>query len=105
MRALPDQLTAEEKVKWEQGLRQLWGQIDNNRPETQQHTEAKRKLFEFSKTLTAKLAGALRSAQQAKAARPPSQGQPRQAQGGEGSSVPSGKCPIESFLNQCMPLI
>jgi transcription initiation factor TFIID subunit 12 len=85
MRALPDQFTAEEKVKWEQGLRQLWGQLDKNAADTQPHQEAKRKLFEFSKTLTAKLAAAQRSAQQAGGARPPSQGQPQQAQGGEGS--------------------
>jgi transcription initiation factor TFIID subunit 12 len=85
MRALPDMFTAEEKVKWEQGLKQLWGQIDKNPQDSQQHMEAKRKLFEFSKTLTAKLAGAQRSAQQAGAARPPSQGQPQQTQGGESS--------------------
>jgi transcription initiation factor TFIID subunit 12 len=85
MRVLPDQFTAEEKAKWEQGLRQLWGQIDKNPQESQQHQEAKKKLFEFSKTLTAKLAGAQRTAQQAGAARPPSQGQLQQAQGGEGS--------------------
>jgi transcription initiation factor TFIID subunit 12 len=84
MRALPDMFTAEEKAKWEQGLRQLWGQIEKNPSDSPQHTEAKRKLFEFSKTLTAKLAGAQRSAQQAGAARPPSQGQPQQTQG-EGS--------------------
>jgi transcription initiation factor TFIID subunit 12 len=84
MRALPDMFTAEEKAKWEQGLRQLWGQIDKNPQDSQQHTEAKRKLFEFSKTLTAKLAGAQRSGQQAGTARPPSQGQPQQTQG-EGS--------------------
>ncbi|KAE9369334.1 hypothetical protein N431DRAFT_427508 [Stipitochalara longipes BDJ] len=85
MRALPDMFTAEEKAKWEQGLKQLWGQIDKNPQDSQQHMEAKRKLFEFSKTLTAKLAGAQRSAQQAGAARPASQGQPQQTQGGESS--------------------
>jgi transcription initiation factor TFIID subunit 12 len=88
MRALPDQFTAEEKAKWEQGLRQLWSQIDKNASDTQPHMEAKRKLFEFSKTLTAKLAGAQRSAQAAQQAgggRPPSQGQPQQTQG-EGSA-------------------
>jgi transcription initiation factor TFIID subunit 12 len=85
MRALPEQFTAEEKAKWEQGLRQLWGQIDKNPADSQPHQEAKRKLFEFSKTLTAKLAAAQRTAQQAGSARPPSQGQPQQAQGGEGS--------------------
>ena len=48
MRALPEQFTAEEKAKWEQGLRQLWGQIDKNPADSQPHQEAKRKLFEFS---------------------------------------------------------
>lgn len=85
MRNLPDQFTAEEKAKWEQGLRQLYNQIDKNPPDTPPHQEAKRKLYEFSKTLTAKLAAGQRSAQQPGAARPASQGQSQQAQGGEGS--------------------
>lgn len=55
MRSLPDQFTAQEKEKWENGLRQLWNQVEKNAPDTLQHTDAKRKLYEFSKTLTSKL--------------------------------------------------
>ncbi|RDL33862.1 uncharacterized protein BP5553_08230 [Venustampulla echinocandica] len=88
MRSLPDSFSANEKEKWEQGLRSLWNQVEKNSAETPQHQEAKRKIFEFSKTLTNKLQ-AIRmqqqqNAQQGGAARPQSQPQP--AQGGEGSS-------------------
>ena len=88
MRNLPDAFTAEDKVKWEQGLRQLWAQMDKYQSDTPQHLEAKRKVFEFSKTLTTKIHNARIQAQQqaAAGARPPSQGQPQQqTQGGEGS--------------------
>jgi transcription initiation factor TFIID subunit 12 len=93
MRNLPEQFTQAEKEKWEAGLRALWGSIENNGPETQQHQEAKRKLFEFSKTLTQKLqtfraqaAQAAQAAQQAGGARPASQGQPP-GQGGENNGA------------------
>jgi transcription initiation factor TFIID subunit 12 len=88
MRSLPEQFTQAEKDKWEAGLRALWSSIESNGPETQQHQEAKRKLFEFSKTLTHRLqtfrAQAAQAAQQAGGVRPTSQGQP-QGQGGENS--------------------
>ncbi|KIN00894.1 hypothetical protein OIDMADRAFT_197840 [Oidiodendron maius Zn] len=80
MRNLPEQFTATEKEKWENGLRALWTAIESNGPETPQHQDAKRKLFEFSKTLTHRLqtikAQAAQAAQQAGGARPASQGQP-----------------------------
>jgi transcription initiation factor TFIID subunit 12 len=88
MRNLPDQFSAEDKLKWEQGLRALWGQIEKFGPETPQHQEAKRKLFEFSRTLTTKLHNARVQQQQQQnggsQARPPSQGQPTQS--GESSA-------------------
>lgn len=89
MRSLPDAFAAE-KDKWENGLRQLWNTVENNAPDTQAHQEARRKIFEFSKTLTAKMQ-AYRVQQQAQgqqnaAARPASQGQPQPAQGGESSA-------------------
>jgi transcription initiation factor TFIID subunit 12 len=104
MRSLPEQFSAEEKVKWENGLRQLWAQMEKNPPDSQSHRDAKKKLFDFSKTLTMKLqagrqqAQAAQQAQQAQAqaqqgqegaagvARLPSQGQPPQPQPGESSS-------------------
>ncbi|RDW68035.1 hypothetical protein BP6252_09431 [Coleophoma cylindrospora] len=55
MRTLPEQFSAAEKQKWEQGLRVLWGTVEKNGPETQAHQDAKRKLYEFSKTLTQKI--------------------------------------------------
>lgn len=95
MRQLPDKFTPEEKQKWEQGLKQLYAQIETHPKESPQHQEAKRKLFEFSKTLTNKIqayrmqqaqaqAAAAHQAQQGGEARPQSQGQP-QGQGGESS--------------------
>jgi transcription initiation factor TFIID subunit 12 len=55
MRNLPNSFTAAEKVKWEHGLTQLWAGMEKNPPETPAHQEAKRKLFEFSRTLMQKL--------------------------------------------------
>jgi transcription initiation factor TFIID subunit 12 len=90
MRSLPEQFTQAEKEKWEAGLRALWATIEGNGPDTPQHQEAKRKLFEFSKTLTHRLqtikAQAAQAAQQAGGARPASQGQP-QGQSGESSGA------------------
>ena len=93
MRKLPDNFTQQEKEKWESGLKNLYAQMEKFPPEAQQHQDAKRKLFEFSKTLTQKLqnfarqaqAGQL-AAQQAGAARPGSQGQP-QPQGDQSGSL------------------
>ncbi|CAG8980781.1 hypothetical protein HYALB_00010686 [Hymenoscyphus albidus] len=102
MRNLPDQFTSE-KAKWEHGLRQLWAIHDANAEGTQEHTDAKRKIFEFSKTLTAKMQ-AYRMAQQQKqqaqqaggnggapgGAGAPQQGQGQpQTQAGEGSASSS----------------
>ncbi|TVY14143.1 Transcription initiation factor TFIID subunit 12, partial [Lachnellula arida] len=101
MRGLPDQFSSD-KEKWENGLRQLWNQLGSHGPETQQHQEAKRKIFEFSKTLTAKMQN-FRAQQQQQAqqgggagggigiggsgsARPVSQGQPQPGQAGENSA-------------------
>lgn len=79
MRSLPDHFTPSEKEKWEAGLRALWASIEGNPPDSPQHQEAKRKLFEFSRTLTQRLqtikAQAVQAAQQSGgAARPASQG-------------------------------
>ena len=92
MRQLPDKFTAEEKQKWEQGLRQLYAQIETHPKESPQHQEAKRKLLEFSRTLTNKIqayrmqqaqaAAAAQQAQQGGDGRPQSQGQP-QGHGGD----------------------
>ncbi|RKF73342.1 putative transcription initiation factor tfiid subunit 12 [Golovinomyces cichoracearum] len=68
MRLLPDQFTSEERTKWETGLRTLWTQIEKNTPDTATHMDAKRKLFDFSRTLQSKI----QSAQVQKAAHSPS---------------------------------
>ncbi|KAF4620203.1 hypothetical protein G7Y89_g14617 [Cudoniella acicularis] len=104
MRNLPAAFGAE-KEKWEQGLRALWTACEKNAPDTPQHQEAKRKILEFSKTLTMRMQSyraqqqaAQQQSQQAQAQQPPqpqqsaaarpnSQGQPQPAQGGESSST------------------
>ncbi|KAF8866357.1 hypothetical protein BDZ45DRAFT_668154 [Acephala macrosclerotiorum] len=97
MRQLPGDFSAEDKLKWETGLRQLWSQIEKNGAETQAHQEAKRKLFDFSRTLTIKLQNQRAAAQQAAqqqgqqqggqagVARPPSQGQQQGQEQGDNS--------------------
>ncbi|KAH6721079.1 transcription initiation factor TFIID subunit A-domain-containing protein [Leptodontidium sp. MPI-SDFR-AT-0119] len=120
MRNLPEPFTAEERAKWEQGLRSLWTQMDQNGPETQTHQEAKRKLMDFSRTLATKLQAAKQKAQQqnqqgqgqsgqpgqssqqgqqqqqqAGAPRPPSQGQPQQNQGQGGENNNGGTSPVQ----------
>ena len=90
MRQLPDKFTAEEKQKWEQGLKQLYAQMETHPKESPQHLEAKRKLYDFSKTLQGKIQAyrvqqaQAQAAQQGEDARPQSQGQ-SQGQGAEGS--------------------
>lgn len=96
MRNLPEQF-ANEKAKWENGLRSLWEIHDTHAEGTQQHADAKRKIFDFSKTLTAKMQ-AYRMAQQQKqraqggAAGGSGQGgvPQGQTQGGEGSASGPG---------------
>lgn len=99
MRNLPDQFTQEEKQKWEAGLKNLWMTVEKNGPETQAHQESKRKLFDFSRTLTMKLqnARAQQSQQQAagSSARPPSQGQTLQAQAGENAPASTPQQPSQ----------
>ncbi|TVY39663.1 Transcription initiation factor TFIID subunit [Lachnellula occidentalis] len=100
MRSLPDAFSSD-KEKWENGLRSLWNQLQSHGPETQQHQEAKRKIFEFSKTLTAKMQNYRQQQQQAQQGggagvgvgsggsgppRPVSQGQPQAGQAGENSA-------------------
>lgn len=103
MRSLPDQFSAEEKLKWENGLRQLWSQMEKNPQDSQPHREAKKKLFEFSKTLTMKLSATRQqqaqqlqpSAQgqqgEGNVARPPSQGQPPQGQASSSAQPNTGQ--------------
>lgn len=92
MRDLPPPFTNEEKAKWEAGLRQLWKQITDFAQDSPQHLEAKKKLYEFSRTLHGKIAE-VKAAQMTgqnggqgqqggpSGARP--MGQPQQAQGGD----------------------
>ncbi|PVH87797.1 hypothetical protein DL98DRAFT_509357, partial [Cadophora sp. DSE1049] len=115
MRGLPEPFTAEERAKWEQGLRSLWNQIEQNGADTQPHLEAKRKLMDFSRTLATKLQAAKQKAQQqgqpgqqgqssqlgqqqpqqGGAPRPPSQGQPQQNQGQGGDNSGGGTSPVQ----------
>ncbi|POS87143.1 hypothetical protein EPUL_000540 [Erysiphe pulchra] len=70
MRLLPEQFTNEERTKWEIGLRNLWTQIEKNPPESATYIEAKRKLFDFSRTLQSQIQTRMQ-----KTAQIPSQGQ------------------------------
>jgi transcription initiation factor TFIID subunit 12 len=107
MRQLPDKFTAEEKHKWEQGLRQLYAQIENQPKDSPQAQEAKRKLFDFSKTLHGKIqayrlqqAQAAQQAQQGGGeARPNSQGQP-QGQGESSGQDPNANQPARQKFSQ-----
>ncbi|TAQ86755.1 hypothetical protein B7494_g4916 [Chlorociboria aeruginascens] len=47
--------STEDKEKWKLGLDSLWKTIEKNPPESQAHNDAKRKLYDFSRTLTNKL--------------------------------------------------
>ncbi|KAE8448212.1 hypothetical protein EG329_009642 [Mollisiaceae sp. DMI_Dod_QoI] len=113
MKMLPDSFPNEDKLKWEQGLRSLWSQIEKNDPQSQAHQDAKRKLFEFSRTLTAKLqshrAAAQQAAQQSQqgqssqqnaATRPPSQGQQEQNQAAQGGGENAGSGVSAAQLQQ-----
>ncbi|KAI1634562.1 transcription initiation factor TFIID subunit A-domain-containing protein [Biscogniauxia mediterranea] len=48
-------LTAEEKQRYEDGLRQLWAKVEQNGPETQEHQQAKTKLMDFSRMVLNKV--------------------------------------------------
>jgi transcription initiation factor TFIID subunit 12 len=74
MRALPDQFTADEKKKWEAGLMQLYQQMDRSPPDSQEHREARKKIWAFSDTLRSKIQAKQKSAQG------PSQAPPQGAQ-------------------------
>lgn len=100
MRTLPPLFSDVEKTKYEAGLRAFWNQLENNAENTQPHMDAKKKLYEFSKTLASKIqayrmaqAQAAAKAGQPSDSRPASQGmqaQPSQ-QGGEGSGGPQNQ--------------
>lgn len=91
MRTLPDNFTQAEKDKWENGLRNLYSQIEKNPQGSQQHAEARRKLFEFSRTLNQKLQNfrASQQGQQGGAARPASQGQQPAQEGEMNTAIPN----------------
>ncbi|KAF7944970.1 uncharacterized protein EAE97_005603 [Botrytis byssoidea] len=56
MRQLPANVfTEEEKAKWEQGLKGLWAHVENNPLESSAHQDAKRKLVEFSKSVSSRI--------------------------------------------------
>jgi transcription initiation factor TFIID subunit 12 len=91
MRSLPDAF-ASDKEKWETGLRSLWSSIQGNAPETPQHQDAKRRLYEFSKMLTTKMhAWKISQQQVAGGTRPSSQGQASQPQEERGSTQPTAE--------------
>ncbi|KAI0886947.1 uncharacterized protein GGS22DRAFT_159026 [Annulohypoxylon maeteangense] len=48
-------LTAEEKQKYEEGLRQLYIKMEQNPPESSEHTLAKHRIIEFSRTVISKI--------------------------------------------------
>ncbi|KAJ0117226.1 transcription initiation factor TFIID subunit 12 [Diaporthe amygdali] len=54
MRNIP-QLSPEEKVKYENGLRQLWGALQNAAPGSPQQREAQKKIADFSHQLVNKM--------------------------------------------------
>ncbi|KAI1760183.1 hypothetical protein GGR53DRAFT_510871 [Hypoxylon sp. FL1150] len=58
-------LNPEEKLRYEEGLRQLWAKIDGNGPETQEHQGAKQKVVDFTRMVMNKV----RSVQAASQAR------------------------------------
>ena len=64
IRNLPSYFSQEDKEKWENGLRQLWLKLNRNPADSADHLDAKKKLYEFSKSLTNKMQQ-FRAAQQA----------------------------------------
>lgn len=80
MRALPEQFTAEEKQKWENGLIMLYKAIEANPIESQAHQDSKKKLHDFSMTLHRKIHNFKRPPQSQGQAQVANQGQSLQAQ-------------------------
>jgi transcription initiation factor TFIID subunit 12 len=90
MRGLPEQISAEEKKKWENGLTHLYQQMKDNPPESQAHQSAKTRLVEFSQNLHRKLQNFRAQSGQGQA-RPPSQAaQPQSQVQGAGNAANSG---------------
>lgn len=103
MRSLPDNFTQAEKDKWENGLRNLYSQIAKYPEGTQQHTDAKRKLFDFSRTLAQKLQNIGRGQQSGGVARPASQGQPAAQDVNTANPNPTNLNPSASQPSQQAP--
>jgi transcription initiation factor TFIID subunit 12 len=80
MRALPEQFSAEEKKKWENGLNMLYKTMEDNPPETKAHQDARKKVGDFSMTLYKKIAQTLHQSG-ASQSQNSAQGQPAQTQG------------------------
>lgn len=108
MRDLPKPFTQEEKSKWEAGLKGLWAQVQEHAADTTAHQDAKRKLYDFSRTLTAKLHNARTLQQQQSTAagtvRPPSQGQPTQAQAGQSAATSNTVQPSQQPSQGSLPV-
>lgn len=86
MRNLPSgAFSDEDKAKWETGLKGLWTQIENNPAESQANQEARRKLIDFSRSITLKMQSyrAQQAAQQARQVQQAQQGQQGQATQGQ----------------------
>lgn len=83
MRNLPPQFSAEEKIKWENGLKQLYATLENSESGSQQHNEARKKIYDFSMTLNKKIQSSTRG--------PGNQTQQQPQQSTTGSSAPSGQ--------------
>lgn len=81
MRTLPEKFSAEEKKKWENGLAQLYKQMENNPQESQHYRDAYKKIHDFSATLYTKIHSSGTRPGVPNQARPPVQGgQPSQQQ-------------------------
>ena len=70
----PAQFTAQDKEKYENGLRNLWKLMENHTPETKEHQDAKKKISDFSNTLYQKIR-TFQQQQQAQAAQAQAQAQ------------------------------
>lgn len=97
MRNLPDKFSAEEKRKWENGLTMLYGQMENNPPDSQIHRDAYKKIHDFSMTLMNKMQQQAQANAAAQQQRPQGQtpqqrpqGQPMQQQQQQQSSQSDG---------------